>query len=483
MVFSSAVFLFIFLPVVLFVHTVIRSTAVRNGFLIAASLVFYAFGEPVYVLLMVGSVAVNFMFGRVLAFHKKKPVLAVAVILNIGLLVVYKYAAWLVEMINLIPAVDIPVPQITMPIGISFFTFQAISYVIDTYRSEENEKSSFWDVLLYISLFPQLIAGPIVKYNSIKDQIHSRTVNADKLASGIRLFIIGLSKKMLISNTMGAAADKVFAMEIGIIDTPLAWLGAVCYTLQIYFDFSGYSNMAMGLGRAMGFDFPENFNYPYSARGIRDFWRRWHMSLTGWFREYLYIPLGGNRKGKARQLLNTMIVFMATGIWHGANLTFILWGFMYGVLMCIETLFVKRGGSHVSDGSGALRGTDSGRHVNFAPVKWLYTIFFVIIGFVIFRADSVGYAFSYIGKMFSFVTADAAQTAALSLMTPVFLVTLAAALIAMFPVVPCIGRRLEGKRAAKAVNAVCYVLMFGLYFLCVLTLAADSYNPFIYFRF
>ncbi len=466
MVFSSAVFLFIFLPIVLFVHTVVRNTTVRNGFLIAASLVFYAFGEPVYVLLMLACVAVNFVFGRILTFHKKKSILAVNIVLNIGLLVVYKYAAWLIEMINLIPAVEIPVPRITMPIGISFFTFQAISYVIDNYRSDSREKTGFWDVLLYISLFPQLIAGPIVKYNSIKEQIKHRTVNADKLASGIRLFVIGLSKKMLIANTMGAAADKIFAIETGSIDTPLAWLGAVCYTLQIYFDFSGYSNMAMGLGRAMGFDFPENFNYPYAACGIRDFWRRWHMSLTGWFREYLYIPLGGNRRGKARQLINTMIVFMATGIWHGANLTFILWGFMHGVLMSVETLFKKKADSP-----------------KFAAVKWLYTIFFVIIGFVIFRADSVGYAFSYIGKMFSFVTTDYAQTVALSLLTPVFIVTFAAALIAMCPVVPWIRSRIGNVKTAGAVSAGCYVLMFGLYFLCVLTLAADSYNPFIYFRF
>ena len=466
MVFSSAVFLFIFLPVVLFVHTVVKNTAVRNGFLIAASLVFYAFGEPVYVLLMLASVAVNFVFGRILVFYKKKSVAALAVALNIGLLVVYKYAAWLIEMINMIPVVNIPVPQITMPIGISFFTFQAISYVIDSYRSDSREKTSFWNVLLYISLFPQLIAGPIVKYNSIREQINHRTVNADKLAAGIRLFVIGLSKKMLIANTLGAAADKVFAMDAGSVDTPLAWLGAVCYTLQIYFDFSGYSNMAVGLGKAMGFDFPENFNYPYSACGIRDFWRRWHMSLTGWFREYVYIPLGGNRKGNARRIFNTMVVFLATGIWHGANLTFILWGLMHGVLMSIETLFGKQ-----TDGK------------KIAPVKWLYTMFFVIIGFVIFRSDSIGYAFAYIGRMFAFVTAEGAQTVAMSLLTPVFIVTLAVSLIAMCPVVPFVRGRIENTSARAAVNAVCYVLMFGLYFLCVLTLAADSYNPFIYFRF
>ena len=344
MVFSSAVFLFIFLPVVLFVHTVVKNTTARNIFLIAASLVFYAFGEPFYVLLMIGSVAINYLFGRVLAAHKSRPVLAMAVIVNIGMLFVFKYASWLIGIIDNVPGISIPVPQIRMPIGISFFTFQAMSYVIDVYRNDKDEHASFGDVLLYISLFPQLIAGPIVKYNTIRTQIHDRSVNASKMAAGIRLFIIGLSKKMLISNVMGAAADKIFAMQPQAMDMPLSWLGAICYTLQIYFDFSGYSNMAVGLGKTLGFDFPENFDYPYSAHGIRDFWRRWHMSLTGWFREYLYIPLGGNRKGKARQILNTMIVFAATGIWHGANLTFILWGLMHGILMCVETLIVKEPG-------------------------------------------------------------------------------------------------------------------------------------------
>lgn len=464
MVFSSAVFLFIFLPVVLFVHTVVKNTTARNIFLIAASLVFYAFGEPVYVLLMIGSVALNYLFGRVLAVHKNKAVLAVAVIINIGLLFVFKYVSWLIGLIDNIPGIDIPVPQIRMPIGISFFTFQAMSYVIDVYRSEDDKHASFCDVLLYISLFPQLIAGPIVKYNTIREQIHDRTVTASKMAEGIRLFIIGLSKKMLISNVMGAAADKIFAMQPQAIDMPLSWLGAVCYTLQIYFDFSGYSNMAVGLGKTLGFDFPENFDYPYSAHGIRDFWRRWHMSLTGWFREYLYIPLGGNRKGRLRQLLNTLIVFAATGIWHGANLTFILWGLMHGVLMCAETLIFKK---------KKLKN----------PAVWLYTMLIVIIGFVIFRSDSVGYAFAYIGRMFSFMTQTPAMTVTLSILTPAFLTVLAVALVTMFPVVPAVRRRLTGKPSYTVVNTVCYIAMFGLYFLCVLTLAADSYNPFIYFRF
>ena len=459
MVFSSGVFLFIFLPIVLFVHTVVKNNTARNIFLVIASLVFYAYGEPVYVFMLIGSVAVNYVFGCILGRYKKKAVLALAVVLNLALLFVYKYAGFVAGILGL------PKPDITMPIGISFFTFQAISYIIDTYRSDKNEKTGFFDVLLYISLFPQLIAGPIVKYNSIREYIAKRTVNANKMASGIRRFIVGLSKKMLISNSMGYAADTVFAMGTADISSPLAWLGAISYTLQIYFDFSGYSDMAVGLGMALGFDFPENFNYPYVATGIRDFWRRWHMSLTSWFREYLYIPLGGNRKGRARQMLNTLIVFTATGIWHGANFTFIVWGLFHGVLMCIETLMKK----YIENGKLKL-------------FKWLYTIFFVIIGFVIFRADSIGYAMAYIGRMFAGGKGAYSYRVLMSILRPEYIVTLAAALIAMCPVVPFIKKKTMGK-SHNTVQALSYAASFGLYFLCILTLAADSYNPFIYFRF
>ncbi len=466
MVFSSAVFLFIFLPVVIVAHTVVKNNTARNGLLILASLIFYAYGEPVYVALLLASVAVNYGFGCVFVKHKNRPLLALAIVLNLSLLVVYKYAGFLTGLVNYIPGVNIPVPEIIMPIGISFFTFQAISYVIDTYRQKEQEKTNFFNVLLYISLFPQLIAGPIVKYNTVREQINSRVVTIDKMAAGMRRFVIGLSKKMLISNAVGYVADTVFAMNTSAIDMPLAWFGAVCYTLQIYFDFSGYSDMALGLGAMLGFDFPENFNHPYVAAGMREFWRRWHMSLTGWFREYLYIPMGGNRKGKARQIFNNMVVFTCTGIWHGANLTFIVWGLFHGVLTSTETLIQKKSNPH-----------------KLAPLKWLYTIFFVIIGFVIFRADSIGYAMSYIGKMFSFSTSNGAWTVMLSMLTPVFIVTFAAALLACTPIVPFLGNKLQGKKSYTVVSAACYVVSFGLYILCIMNLAADSYNPFIYFRF
>lgn len=448
MVFSSAVFLFLFLPVVVLLHTVIKNNNVRNGMLIAASLIFYAFGEPVCIALLVGSVFVNFFFGYILTQKKNKAILALAVGLNLLLLIFYKYTG-----------------LVRMPIGISFFTFQAISYVVDVYRSEDKENIGFFDVLLYISLFPQLIAGPIVKFNTVKNQIKDRTVTLDGLTSGIRRFVIGLSKKMLIANTMAYVADTVFELATASIGSGIAWLGAVCYTLHIFFDFSGYSDMALGLGSMMGFTFPENFDHPYIATSVRGFWRRWHMSLTAWFREYLYIPLGGNRKGKARKILNTMIVFACTGIWHGANWTFLIWGIFHGVFMCLEEL-VTRGK----------------KEERFNILKWLYTILVVIIGFVIFKADNIGYAVAYIGRMFSFTSAGGAGLL-LSMLTPVFIVTFIFALVACTPVVQVVSDKIKKKGIYNVLNVISYGMTFVLLFLCILGLAADSYNPFIYFRF
>ena len=468
MVFSSAVFLFIFLPIVLITHTLVKNTTARNGLLIAASLIFYAFGEPLYIIMLIGSVFFNYLIGLIIYKHRKKWILTLAVVANLALLVVYKYTGFIVDTINNVFRVSIDAPNIVMPIGISFFTFQAISYIVDLYRDRTQEKANFFQVLLYISLFPQLIAGPIVQYRTVADLIKERTVTLDKFSKGVCRFIVGLSKKMLISNTMGFAADKVFGMVVSEIDAPLAWIGAICYTLQIYFDFSGYSDMAVGIGWMLGFDFPENFNYPYVALGMRDFWRRWHMSLTGWFREYLYIPLGGNRKGKARQIFNNMIVFLCTGIWHGANMTFVVWGFFHGILISIETILHKK---------------DKKTPKALVPFKWLYTMLAVVIGFVIFRADGLKYGLGYIGQMFAGGTMDSAYTMMMSLLTPTFILTFVAGLIAACPIVPFIKRKIQNTKVYGAVNVAVYVVTLVLYVLCVMTLASDSYNPFIYFRF
>ena len=338
MVFSSMVFLCIFLPVVFLLHLILPGIRAKNWMLLLASLVFYAYGEPVYVLLMIASAFVNYLSALLIEKKPsgKKAVMTINVILNLGVLVLFKYTGFLAGSFNSIFGTAVPVPAIRLPIGISFFTFQAMSYVIDVYRGVTEPQKNFGKVLLYISFFPQLIAGPIVKYHDIAQEIENRTQTVDGVMNGIRRFIAGLSKKVLISNTVGLVADTLFAADISGLNAAAAWIGAISYMLQIYFDFSGYSDMAIGLGEMFGFHFKENFNYPYISGSIREFWRRWHMSLSGWFQEYLYIPLGGNRKGKVRTVINKFIVFLCTGIWHGANVTFLFWGLYHGCFLMLE---------------------------------------------------------------------------------------------------------------------------------------------------
>ena len=385
MVFSSLEFLCIFLPTVFLLYTVIPVHRVRNALLIVFSLVFYAYGEPVYVLLMIASSLANYLcalwIGKT-GSNKKLP-LVIAVVINLGTLVFFKYTGMLVTAFNAVTHLAIPVPAIALPIGISFYTFQALSYVIDVYRGEVGVQKNYFKVLLYISFFPQLIAGPIVRYHDIAAQIDNRSQNITQIAQGLRRFICGLAKKVLIANTMGQAADIIFAQNTSSLGFMSAWVGAVAYLFQIYYDFCGYSDMAIGLGKMFGFTFKENFNYPYGARSIQDFWRRWHISLSTWFKEYLYIPLGGNRKGKARTALNKIIVFLLTGLWHGANWTFVLWGLWHGLFLMLEQYlpFLKKLPKAIGH---------------------IYTVLVVLLGFVVFRADTISYGFGYIGRMFSF---------------------------------------------------------------------------------
>lgn len=465
MVFSSAVFLFAFLPVVFILHTVIRNTTARNVLLIVASLIFYAWGEPVYVVLLLASILINYLLGRFV--WGRKPVLVAAVIVNLAFLIVFKYAGFIVQSINAIPFISLKEPKISMPIGISFYTFQAMSYVIDTYRDERKRPGSFLDVMLYVCLFPQLVAGPIVKYNSVREQLQDRQVSAEGVASGIQRFIVGLSKKMLIANVMAVAVDRMFALDMAQLDMASAWVGAVCYMLQIYFDFSGYSDMAVGMGKMFGFSFPENFDYPYTACSIRQFWKKWHISLTSWFREYLYFPLGGNRKGRARTLFNRFFVFLCTGIWHGADWTFVVWGIYHGVLTMLETVLVKD--------KNAGKAADSAKPV-IRVLGHIYTLLAVMIGFVIFRADSMSQAVHFIVSMFSFGATAVGTMTAVSVMSPLFIITLIIAAVACTPVLRMLPK-----------NAVTRLLGMGLtiilYMLCIMEIAAGSYNPFIYFRF
>lgn len=470
MVFSSLVFLCVFLPTVFLLYTAVPSLKFRNGLLIVASLAFYSYGEPVYVLLMIFSSVLNYVCARLAASKSsgRKAAIVAAVIINLGILAVFKYSAFLVETVNSVTGLMIPVPQIDLPIGISFFTFQALSYVIDVYRNAVEPQKNYFYVLLYITFFPQLIAGPIVKYRDISEQIVSRNQSAEKIAEGLRRFICGLGKKVLIANTMGQVADAVFAAGDGYASILTAWLGAIAYLFQIYYDFSGYSDMAIGLGKMFGFDFKENFNYPYGAVSVRDFWRRWHISLSTWFKEYLYIPLGGNRKGRTRTVINRLIVFFCTGLWHGASWTFVLWGIFHGLLLLLEEfvpVFSKlpRVAGHI------------------------YTLLAVTVGFVMFRADTINQGFQFIGNMFAgFSISEQSLSFLLTQLTPWFIVMLAAAIIGCAPIKPITDRLRGGLVVGKAqsiVQTVLYVLALILLVWCMLRLSGSSYNPFIYFRF
>lgn len=464
MVFSSLIFLSIFLPAVFILYILIPGIRARNILLLIASLLFYAYGEPVYVILMIGAAFLNYLWALLIQKSEKyrKVFLWMSVIENLGILGVFKYAGFLAESFNSLTGFNIPVPELALPIGISFFTFQAMSYVFDVYRGEVRAQTNFPRILLYISFFPQLIAGPIVKYHDIELELSNRKVTAPEVAMGVRRFVIGLGKKVLIANYMGVIADTLFTAQISDINILSAWLGAVSYMLQIYFDFSGYSDMAIGLGWMFGFHFKENFQYPYTATSIRDFWKRWHISLSGWFKEYLYIPLGGNRKGRARTCFNKIIVFACTGIWHGANVTFLFWGLYHGFFLMLEEYvpFLRKEGGRVKQILG---------HV--------YAIFVVMIGFVFFRADTIGQGLFWIQQMFTGIHfEDTAMRLCLSLLTPVHLTAIAAGIIGSMPVRNTLEK-------SKGLQGVSWAVSLGILLLCILNLASGTYNPFIYFRF
>lgn len=464
MVFSSMVFMCVFLPAVFVLHCILPGIRAKNALLLLASVLFYAYGEPVYIILLFISTLLNYFCacGIDRFQNHRKGILVLAVICNLGILIVFKYTDFILGMVNSVTGLQLPLPQIRMPIGISFFTFQAMSYVIDVYRETTRAQKNYAKVLLYISFFPQLIAGPIVKYHDVAAEIDQRTVTLDGVALGIRRFSAGLCKKVLLANTLGLVADNLFGASSGSINGAGAWLGAISYMLQIYFDFSGYSDMAIGLGWMFGFHFKENFNYPYISGTIREFWRRWHMSLSGWFLEYLYIPLGGNRKGKFRTVVNKMIVFLCTGIWHGAAVNFLFWGVYHGFFLMLEEYipWIGKKGSAVK-----------------SFFQHVYALLVVCIGFVFFRAETMAQGCFWVRKMFTgFGWNAGAMSFALQQMTPVFLVTLAGALIACCPVKKLISEK-------KWYGPVAYVCSLTGLVICILSLASGTYNPFIYFRF
>ena len=467
MVFSSLTFLFVFLPVVYALNCILPRGLARNLVLVAASLVFYAYGEPVYVLLMLFSTVANYIFGLLVAPARtrgRKVALIAAIVVNLGLLIVFKYADMLVSSFNALSGMSVPLPGIGLPVGISFFTFQALSYVIDVYREDADVATDYLDVLLYVSFFPQLIAGPIVKYHDVAEQIKSRENGPIESARGLRRFCFGLAKKVLIANQLASIADTLYAAPAENLWAASAWLAVVSYLLQIYFDFSAYSDMAIGLGHMFGFTFQENFNYPYVATSIQDFWRRWHISLSTWFKEYVYIPLGGNRKGKPRAAFNRMVVFFLCGLWHGASWTFVAWGVYHGLFLLLEQ-FVP-----------ALKRMPK-------VLGHIYALVVVCFGWILFRAETFEQAIQMTQLLFAEPAGTMVQAQLLmSQLGPLSIAALTLGIVGALPWRPAIQKRLA-EHPVPALEIASYVVAIALLALCVLELSAGGYNPFIYFRF
>lgn len=461
MLFSSNVFLFAYLPIVLMVYYICPRW-LRNPVLLVVSLFFYGWGEPVYLFLMIGTILLNYVCGAWIAARRSHgkhalPVLVFGVVSNLLILGYFKYAVFLMEQLQmLIPALKaVEIPEITLPIGISFYVFQSMSYVIDVYRDDAPVQENVLTFGTYVTLFPQLIAGPIVRYKDVAQQMESRNENMSDFASGVLLFVAGLAKKVLLANPMGNLWNLLQVQE----GTLAAWVGIMAYSLQIYFDFSGYSDMARGLGRMVGFEFLENFNYPYISASITEFWRRWHISLSTWFKEYVYIPLGGNRHGITRQIVNILIVWLLTGLWHGASWNFVLWGLYYAVLLILEKTFLLKVLKKIP-----------------ALLRHLYAVTAVMLGWALFFFEDISALWAFLGKLF--VPAAVSGEGANLILG--YLPLLLAAILASTPLAKDLLSRKEdcgivryGKIAAAAAALI----------LCVAALASQSYNPFIYFRF
>ena len=481
MLFSSITFLWIFLPVLILIYFTIGKLIpkTKNYILLVFSLLFYAWGEPKYILLMLFSIIMNYIFGLLISKYavrdkrKKKKhtptqtlVLVLSIIANLALLGHFKYGNFFVDSINNVFGSNFNIGKIALPIGISFYTFQIMSYIIDLYRGEIKVQKNPLKLALYISFFPQLIAGPIVKYRDIDDAIDSRKETIDKFAYGIKRFIYGLAKKVLIADAMAVVADAVFGANVGSLTAPMAWLGAVCYALQIFFDFSGYSDMAIGLGSMFGFKFMENFNLPYISCSITEFWRRWHISLSTWFKEYLYIPLGGNRKGKYRTYLNLWIVFLATGIWHGAAWNFVAWGIFHGFFIFIERMGLKK----ILD-----------KHKIFGHI---YTLLVVLFGWVLFRASGIKHAIKYMGVMLFGQNVVGAPLETWQFMNNRIIIAMIVAIL-LSGIVQIVFKKIKNTKKIeivyqKYVEPVCLVAVFGL---CIMAIVSNTYTSFIYFRF
>ena len=474
MVFSSLLFLFYFLAAVLLVYFLLPKK-LKNAWLLISSLFFYAWGEPVYVIIMILVIVADYVLGLLIEKRKDegriraaRVTLIVGIVLNLATLGFFKYANFLIGNLNAIPGVSIPLLDLALPIGISFYTFQSMSYVIDVYRGDVRAQRNIISFGTYVALFPQLIAGPIVQYKTIDQQLNNRTESFDLFGDGVRRFITGLGKKVLLANTIGVIWSQVSAMDTAEVPVLTAWIGILAYTFQIYFDFSGYSDMAIGLGKMFGFHFLENFNYPYMSKSITEFWRRWHISLSTWFRDYVYIPLGGNRRGLPIQIRNILVVWLLTGIWHGASWNFVAWGLFFGVLLMVEKLFLLK-------------------WLERAPgiVGRIYTMLMVILSWALFAFDSLSAGFSFIGAMFGAHGAGLFDTRSLYLLVTNGLLLLIGA-IGCTDWPKRLVAKLENGALAKhsAISTACAgVVLLAISVLSVAYLVDASYNPFLYFRF
>ncbi|MDE7251483.1 MAG: MBOAT family protein [Acetatifactor sp.] len=469
MVFSSILFLFRFLPIFMVCYFLAPGRA-KNLVIFLGSLIFYAWGEPVYVGLMLFSTVSDYIHGRLIDTKRgtlaAKGLLVSSLIINLLLLGFFKYADFLIQSINVVTGAEIPLLELGLPIGISFYTFQTMSYTIDVYRGEAKVQKNLLDFAVFVTMFPQLIAGPIVKYRQIAERLHDRPFKIQGVGYGVGRFVTGLAKKVLLANNIGLLWNTIKEMDYGGISALTAWLGIVAFALQIYFDFSGYSDMAIGLGAIMGFEFPENFNYPYISRSITEFWRRWHISLSSWFREYVYIPLGGNRKGLPRQIVNILIVWMLTGIWHGAGWNFVLWGLWFAVFLIAEKLFWGRVLSKIPGVFG-----------------YVYCLVVVLVGWVIFELESVGAVGAYLGAMLGGNGLWDRQALYLGRENLVLLI------IGMLAATPLVTKAVRRMRESKERYVKVFyelsekVVSVMLLLLAIAYVVDASYNPFLYFRF
>jgi alginate O-acetyltransferase complex protein AlgI len=476
MLFNSTVFLFLFLPITLLVYY-LSPKSVKNLILVIASLIFYTWGEAHALIILLASIIIDFSAGIIIDKGYKKTGLFMALIGDLSLLLYFKYFNFAMDnfhsvlnYFNYTGDFFNQLPHVVLPIGISFYTFQTLSYVIDVYRGDVKASKNIISFAAFVTMFPQLIAGPIVRYIDIEEQLRNKDLSVKNFSSGIERFIIGLAKKMLLANSCAYIADNIFAQQISEISTFHAWAGIIAYAFQIYFDFSGYSDMAIGLGRMFGFDFLENFNYPYISRSIREFWRRWHISLSTWFRDYLYIPLGGSKGGRYRTYLNLIIVFFITGLWHGANWTFIVWGLFHGLFLIIERL-----------------GFDKVLERLWKPLQHIYTLLVILVGWVFFRSDNIHNAFAYLGKMFSFTSGEKTLTSYINLYNftrETVVIFLISAMLSTPLFIYLHQALLRGRYSAQVQKIAIYrPFLFIIFVVSVAFVAAGAYSPFIYFRF